>query len=404
MLARVTALLLVLLALAGCGARSDVGALSEHDAGGTLDASSPGPDASVPDAASADAGSPPIGSCVVGWSACHPIHSPIEIAPTRSEGPDLAWSGHELLVVYDVSPGVRVAAVTLDGAIAWTDDVGGVQDARIAYDVEAGAGMVVSDSAVRWLGADGRPVGELVRLPFMGWQLGGDVAETGSGFVVTGGAIAYAGEAPGLYYDRFGRAPGGFSLGLIEETGPRAKPEHDHGDDGRATVIASTTWDGTLGELYVAGDGGPPEPFAPIGDDAGQVIGVAAIGDDLFLLRSREGWTLTLEHRTSDGALVQSFVVGTSGRGASGHLLRLGSDLIVAGQPIGDADAVTVAGLRPGREELVVVPMRVATRSVSHSARLARIPYGFAVAWNQTDDTTIGLVAVVQLFECCLGD
>jgi hypothetical protein len=278
-----------------------------------------------------------------------------------------------------------------------------VQQARIAYDVEACAGMVVADSAVRWLGADGRPVGELARLPFMEWQLGGDIAETASGFVLASGAIAHGEDPPGFFYDRFGRAPGGIALALVDAVGPRAIAEHDTDEDGRATLIASTTWDGTAGELYDAGDVGPPLRVDGIGNANGHVVGVAALGDDVFLLRSREGWTLTLEQRSADGTM-RAFLLGESPRGSTGHLMRLGDGLVVASNAITPDDRVTVAGLRPDRDPILSVPMPVATRAHSHSPRLTPIPFGFALGWSETDDPATGLYSMVQLFECCLGD
>lgn len=396
-----TAVAVLAVMVAGCGARTGVG--DPDDAGAPFDASTrrdAGRDAGPPTRRD---GGPPVRECAVSCGWCRPAGPAVQLADF-GQTPDVTWDGEELLVVYDTSPGVVVGAVALDGELLWNEDIGGLQWARVTYDRDGHAGMVVLDSAVQWLGPDGRPVGERVSLAFMGWQLWGDIAATDSGFLLMTGAGSYGGEVPGLFYDRFGRAPGGLSLAELAPEGPRAPPEHAVDDAGRATLVASTTWDGTAGELYRAGAGGPPAGLADIGSDRGKVAGVAqGREDDFFLLRVQEGWSLWLEQHFDDET-VRPILLGESPVGASGHLLDLGGQLVVA-SPVLDPDhRVAAACVDPRAPEPVSPPAVLATRAYSHSPRMARTPRGYAVVWTETDDTTAGLIPMLQVMECCVEE
>jgi len=155
---------------------------------------------------------------------------------------------------------------------------------------------------------------------------------------------------------------------------------------GRATLVASTTWDGTVGEVYLAGAGGEPDRFLDIGSEHGRVAAVArGREEDVLVLRTQEGWSLWLEQHFDDET-VRSTLLGNSPRGASGHMIPIEGRLAVASP------------------DPVSPPTVLATRTFSHSPRMAPTPRGYAIVWTETDDTGAGLIPMLQVMECCVEE
>ncbi len=382
--------------LLGCGAKSgldldghaeprDLGADDDHDLGRPIDLGA------------ADAG--PGRSCETSCGFC--TSGPRVRIDEWGQSPDLTWDGEKLLVVYDTREGNSVAAVDLDGRVRWREPLGGTQQPRIAYDHEAGAGLVVFDSGLRWLGADGRPMDHPdIDIDIdIGFQIGGDVAVTSSGFLLMIGAIAWV-DTPGLYFDRTGRLPGASMPRELTPEGPQAPPEHAVDDSGRATYVAAATYAGA-GAIYPAGAGGVPTPEQPLDPTNGRVFGIAPGADaDLFVLRA-DGDTDQLALERYRAGSVSEWPVPTAIAPFDGHMLAMGRSLAIASSAFGMREVGLVCGnvREPGDLDPRAV-LRV--DDVSRAVRMARHPRGVALTW--IEGAVDGSRPVVQILDCCVAE
>ena len=375
------------LLLTACGARSQLFVPSDDSA-------------SVVDAAPRDVAVMDVpAACTTDFAACRPIGSAIDVSGgTFGQMPDVAWTGREILVVFDSGAGNALVVVSRDGAIVRRDELGGLQSPRVTWNSYAHAGLVVMDSAVRWLDADARPVGSLTRAEISGWQLYGDAAPVADGFVAFSGTNAYS-TPPPLYRARLGTTPSPVVWEQLADGAPRSPPERVVGDDGLARWMLSGVWFSAMAEAYpIAADGtiGPSVNLAPaLGSDS-RLCGAAEIGGTLLVLTAAMSLELSLA-LVRDGAVTRavpnSFAAPRSG---CGHITRMGDVALVAAERSDRATGVQVATV--DRNGAVGIPLLVGP-SESQSPRIAATDRGFVVVWNEAGAN--GLSARAQIFDCC---
>lgn len=392
------ALGLAVLALGGCGARSG---LVSGGGGDTTDAGTDDGDAGV------------IASCEVYWEACTARTDAIVVSEGMGQAPDIAWDGHELLVVYDDAGANTLAHVSLDGVVAARVQLRGIQAPRVTWNPLLGAGVVVVDSGVQWLGRDGWPVGDYVPAALEGSQLAGDVSATADGFLLLTGAVAY-GTPPSLYYAVLGAEPGDVSFEGLAEGGPRAPAGHANGADGLARWAVSTAYYVDVGEVYrLDGALDPPERVVelagalPLGGE-GYGASIAERDGRLYVLYDGApppggGWTEWILEVDPVAGGVRTWQVDRSANGGAGELLAFGDVLVVASPAIHPQHVVSLGTFEPDADPPVGVLLELASPAafVSHSPRLTPTPTGLAVVWNESSDSTEGLSAMLQVFDCC---
>ena len=375
--------LLSLLLVAACGSKSAL------ESGG--EPSRPNP--SLP----ADA-APPVSGCEQDCGSCTPVGPVIAIAE-RGQRPDVAFGAGMLLVAHDDPEGNALVAVSLAGERLWSERLGGTQRPRIAYDRTAGAGLVAFDSGVRWLGADGRPVGEPQRLE-VGYMAAPDVAAVEGGFTLVIGAFTFA-EPPPLYFARVGTTPGPIDLVEIAPIGPWHGGEHAVDEWGRATLGAVSSWEGPAGFLFDLTTGRPPEGIALLELTSGPVLGMARgrEGEVLLLRNGRSG--LKLQRQVvGEGRGVDTWL-GMDPRGQDGHLVALGErSVALVTSSLSPSDGVTLGCVDPRSAMSVSGATELAERPTL-SVRATATPEGLAVVWTEQNDA--GEPAPrMRLLDCCI--
>lgn len=389
---------LLALMAAGCGARTELLTVrAVLDAGSRRDG---GDATTVQDAAAAPA-------CRVAWSACQPGRETTDVVVSGTESgqlPDIAWDGRELLIAYGSETGNKVVGVSLTGTVLWREPVGGTQWPRITWNAALNVGVVVMDSGVRWLDSAGRINGPFVSATVPGSQLYGAAIPTRRGFTVLSGTNAYA-IAPELYVAAVGPTPGPRVDFLLATNGaPRSPPEFTTGADGLATYVVSTVWHSMRGDFFPVAPDGVIQPAIPLDmhlSPSSHVAGVAERNGIAFVLSATTTSQLVLNTVTNDVVSDPLVLDFTAPRANSGHLARLGDDILVAGERSSHTPGVQVGVLD------MTITGGIGARTVvgsteSQSPRLTVTPRGVAIVWNEPDHATSGLAAHLTVLECCM--
>jgi hypothetical protein len=383
----------------GCGKRPGVGIWDP-------DGSVAGPDGSGDGTVAAPDGSPPPECVRIEWPECQPVGEPVQITD-EGDMPDVAWTGNRFLVVTEKDWGNEVVALNADGMELFREDVDGIQFPRIAWNPVLQVGLVAVDSGLRWLDSNGRPTGDYVPANVQGYQLSGDLAATQGGFFLFNGTNIY-GTPPPFDVAVLGPTPGPIVWQRVADWGPRSPAEHVNGPDGRVRWVASTVWYLNIGELYRVDqqglvldetlDGVLPQ------NGEGFVAGLAEYDDRVYMLYGAAPvdpdnvWTQWVIELWGDE--FRRWRIDRSHNGSDGHLLTLGSTLLVASSSIHSSYRVSLATFNPystqnpigGEQDLYVL----GGYGLSRSARMALSDVGFAVTWWEEGSVNL------QIFDCCL--
>jgi hypothetical protein len=339
----------------------------------------------------------------------------------------VAWDGRALLVVYNTpAPPVlraplasRLAAVGLDGVVRWRDRLVGVNRARIAWNPALHVGLVVTDRGLVWLGGDGHPLPPVTPLPASpGVDLAAAPAETADGFVVLTGISGHAGPLPPLTFGRVGPTPGAVTWRALDGAGVRATPVRARAVSGLATWMASSSWEGGVGDLFPIAPGvglGAPVHLGEAIPPQAHIVALAEDGKELlavYVVRSsRELYAVTVASRASSPRRLDA----RGARSASADLVRVGGTLVLGADQIGADQAVAAAALDPDRPGLLGPPLRIGEPG-SQAIRFAPTPRGFAAVWNMATEeapelvpaangapATHSLSTLLAVYDCCPG-
>lgn len=355
-----------------------------------------GPDFGTPDLG------PPTVPCVTSCEFCTPRGPAVVLSEDWGQMPDPEWDGEKLLVAYDLrSPElVALVAVELDGTILWNEPIRGIQLPRVAFDREAGAGLVIFDGGLQWLGADGRPLGMVERLPPFA-NVSGEVAVTESGFLTM-----FARLSGPLHFHRVGRVPEPVRFGDVLEPRGSLTPEHVVDAAGRATFIVTSEFDASGSEgssaLYRVGASGPPELVADLGE-RGVVTGLETGPDGSFYLLRRgvppETFSLGLERIERSGAVLSRTEFPS--RALRQQLLRLGDSLVftTTDEAI-EGGSLVCANVRDP-SSFTTTPYTEAP--TPGSPRMVRVPRGFAITWGASDPPEF-VQPMLQVYDCCVPE
>ncbi|MBI5534296.1 MAG: hypothetical protein HY898_16345 [Deltaproteobacteria bacterium] len=387
-----------------CGARTELSAFNA-DAGPTPDSAVDAPVDAKPDS-TPDA---PVPTCTLAWEACKPVFGPLVVSGSDlGQSPDVAFTGTNLLVIYDAYAGNTLSAVSLDGKILWSEDVGGVQQPRLSWNPALGVGLAAVDSGLRWLGADGKPVGSFVATKIEGSSLYGDVCPTASGFTVFYGSNGYS-TPPPLAFALLGPQPSAtVEWKLLAQGAPRGAAEHTRGPEGLAQYAVSTAYQGAHGDLWEVKANEAPTLVSEFGamlplDGAGYSAGVAQKGGHFYLLWGgpdpKDYLWLQWVIDVTTGARQQ---INKSNNGSSGHMIMLGDEILIASPAIVDPEAVTVVPYDPVTGITKKMLTLANAPHTSHSPRMINTPRGFAVVWNEATGDANGLSALLESFDCCV--
>lgn len=378
--------LLGLVVVSGCGARTDVVAPTEPPA---------------------DASAAP--GCVPVWGTCEAASEPVSLG--RSQHPSVAWSGtHSLVAHQTAGVGVRLMAVSEDGAVLWDDlitDERSAEHTSIAYNAVTETGLVGSDTGVQWLGDDGRPVGGYRSTEALGDVGVANPFPTSSGFLLTfgGDGAAHGDAAQGLLVAGLGAEAGRIEAERIAPDGSRGSPAAALDDNGLTTsVVSRAVWgDGRTDVLRLDVGGRVAEAVTVIESEPADrplhMFGPVGIAQ-----RAATVWVVVVEGRHIDEThpthVVRIDADGTLTDVPVPWLLdpaisRLGDAFFIAHDyPDG---AVRVSPFDPECPARLGPALQLDERT-SHSAHLARTPGGFVAVWSALSDS--GLETMVQYLEC----
>jgi hypothetical protein len=335
------------------------------------------------------------------FDACTTLEEPIRLTgpDERGQDPDLVWTGSELLVVFWHTTGAgadgKLTALDLDGRVLFTDVVPAVNGVRIAWNPRIERGLVLGSWSAQWLGADRRPFGERYRV--VPEAANSSVAPTEHGFLLASGRNSATGE---LMVSTAGTEPAELRWRTVAGPGQRFSSSMALDAFGRAQWLWShrelfrVLPDGELGELF---------PVSPAHDDH-------EIPHDVVTLRDRVIATRHSGHRSAvevlsfeDGREAHRRLVLERMGSPNSALLRLGDEVLLFSSSLSRDYTMAAAPLDIDTLELGPDVLQVGDEgpAVSHSARAAIIPGGFAVVWSQGDGG-VGLHTRLQIADCCV--
>jgi len=391
------ALVGALVTLFGCGARSDLTLTTSETDSSVEDAATdtPARDTTVADTS-------PLPACTPRWDRCRIDTGPLLVSASElGQHPDVVWADTQLIVVYDGDVGGNtVVGLSLKGDELFRETLLGTQAPRVAWNPRTHTGLVMMDTLVRWLDSDGRPSETFVR-PDLGFQVKGDPAAVGDGFIVMTGANSYSSPPP-LYVAHVPARPVDFlDFALLHAAAPRAAPEHATDDEGFATFSVAATWGFDTGEIWRMEGPDAPALERELGVPGAHYLNgvVEADGERLLFYGQTTGDLYLMNLDTGHTRLVAN-----SPTGADGHLERLGETVVGAfryGAEEGIPDRVILGRFDLEGDVVSDIHDLSEPGRTAHSTRITRTPRGLAVVWSEGTGDTDGMSARLAVFDCC---
>ena len=320
------------------------------------------------------------------WDACTRVAGPLDVSGDEpAYDPEVVWTGDALLVLHrhPLRPELRaplaheIVVVGLDGRVMWRERLVGSAWAKVAWNRSKGAGLVVSDVGLSWLGRDGRALRSVTPLPRNVKDAEAIAARDGFEVLATTGGGPIAGHADDT--------PSAVTWRSVSGSGDRVAALRG----GPALAI----WRAGVVELFSMAERGVfREPTRAALPERAQLLALFADGHTSFAIIG-EGHLhdLSLARLDASGSAARRL----GARSATADVVRIGDAWVLGGDEIGGERSAAAALDRSGA---LGSPRRIGGPGAS-GLRLTATPRGFGAVWVAGERGRS--VTRVAVYDCC---
>lgn len=363
------------------------------------------PSTSAPPAAGVAPGAGPgAAETCPAWPACTRITGPVDVsAKDTAYGPEVAWTGSELLVLYRApassdlnAPLVHVlATVGPEGGVRRRERIVGSRWAKIAWSPAAGAGLVVSDVGLTWLTREGRAMPAVAPVP--------DGLSAAMPVEASDGFVVLAALEGGAVIGRVGTTPGAVTWRVAGEPGRRAAILSARAASGGGTRMAASRAGGAVDVLRLAPDGAVASPLRASASSSlppsAALLALAGQGESLLAVYAEPpAHDLTLMTLAPEASAPRRLDARAL-RSDVADLVRVGSTLVLGTDQIGAGAGVAAAALDAAGA--LGPPVQIGEPG-SEGLRFTATPRGFAAVWTRpASGPARGASAMLAVYDCC---